>query len=113
MTFGILPTSPATGYGYIRPGSDLSATPGVKAIDAFVEKPDAATAARYVADGYLWNSGNFLFKASVFLDEVRRSPPRSPVRLLPPSKAPSAISTSCGLIRRLSQKPSRSRSIMP
>lgn len=75
VTFGILPTSPATGYGYIRPGSDLSGTPGVKAIDAFVEKPDAATAARYVADGYLWNSGNFLFKASVFLGEVKALAP--------------------------------------
>ncbi len=69
VTFGIKPSRPATGYGYIRPGPAL-AQPGVAAIAAFVEKPDAPTAERYVADGYLWNSGNFLFRASVFLDEL-------------------------------------------
>ncbi len=75
VTFGIQPTAPATGYGYIRPGADLAGIAGVKAIDAFVEKPDAATAGVYVAEGYLWNSGNFLFKASVFLDEVKSLAP--------------------------------------
>ena len=75
VTFGIRPTQPATGYGYIRPGAELAATPGVNAIDAFVEKPDAATAERYVAEGYLWNSGNFLFRANVFLDELTRLEP--------------------------------------
>ncbi len=69
VTFGIHPTRPATGYGYIRPGEAL-AEPGVNAIAAFVEKPDEATAERYVAEGCLWNSGNFLFRASVFLDEL-------------------------------------------
>ncbi len=69
VTFGIHPTRPATGYGYIRPGVSLD-YPGVDAIAAFVEKPDEATAERYVAEGYLWNSGNFLFRAAVFLDEL-------------------------------------------
>ena len=69
VTFGIRPSRAATGYGYIRPG-DALAQPGVNAIAAFVEKPDEATAERYVAEGYLWNSGNFLFKASVFLAEL-------------------------------------------
>jgi mannose-1-phosphate guanylyltransferase/mannose-6-phosphate isomerase len=69
VTFGIHPTRPATGYGYIRPGEAL-AEPGVNAIAAFVEKPDEATAERYVTEGCLWNSGNFLFRASVFLDEL-------------------------------------------
>ena len=45
------------------------------AVAAFVEKPDAATAARYVADGYLWNSGNFLFRADVLLAELERFEP--------------------------------------
>ena len=69
VTFGIKPSRPATGYGYIRPG-DALAQAGVHAITAFVEKPDEATAERYVADGYLWNSGNFLFRAAAFLDEL-------------------------------------------
>ncbi len=75
VTFGIRPSSPATGYGYIQPGEPLAGTDGVRSIAAFVEKPDAATAERYVADGYLWNSGNFLFKASIFLGEVERLAP--------------------------------------
>lgn len=74
VTFGIRPTRPATGYGYIRPGEAL-AQPGVHAIAAFVEKPDEATAGRYVAEGCLWNSGNFLFRAEVFLDELDRLAP--------------------------------------
>ena len=69
VTFGIRPSKPATGYGYIRPGEALPQV-GVAAIAAFVEKPDEPTAERYVAEGYLWNSGNFLFRAKVFLDEL-------------------------------------------
>ncbi|MDR3495060.1 MAG: mannose-1-phosphate guanylyltransferase/mannose-6-phosphate isomerase [Ancalomicrobiaceae bacterium] len=75
VTFGIMPTAPATGYGYIRPGAALAGIDGVAAIAAFVEKPDHATAQSYVAHGYLWNSGNFLFGAQVFLDEVERLAP--------------------------------------
>jgi mannose-1-phosphate guanylyltransferase / mannose-6-phosphate isomerase len=74
VTFGIRPTEPKTGYGYIRPGAALGPA-GVHAVAAFVEKPDAATAARYLADGYLWNSGNFLFRADVLLDELARHAP--------------------------------------
>jgi mannose-1-phosphate guanylyltransferase / mannose-6-phosphate isomerase len=74
VTFGIRPTEPKTGYGYIRPGTALGPA-GVHAVAAFVEKPDAATAARYLADGYLWNSGNFLFRADVLLDELARHAP--------------------------------------
>lgn len=70
VTFGIRPNQPATGYGYIRPGEALEGYPGVNAIAAFVEKPDRATAEGYLAAGYLWNSGNFLFSARVFLDEL-------------------------------------------
>jgi len=75
VTFGIKPREPATGYGYIRPGRMLPGVEGVLAIDAFVEKPDKATAERYLAEGYLWNSGNFLFAARVFLAEVKRLAP--------------------------------------
>ncbi len=67
VTFGVQPERPATEYGYIRPGTEISG--GVSAIAAFVEKPDAVTAAGYVEDGYLWNSGNFMFSARMLLDE--------------------------------------------
>jgi mannose-1-phosphate guanylyltransferase/mannose-6-phosphate isomerase len=75
VTFGIRPGHPATGYGYIRPAEELQASPGVHGIAAFVEKPDEDTARRYLAEGYLWNSGNFLFAASAFLGELERVAP--------------------------------------
>ena len=77
VTFGIEPDNPATGYGYIRPGEAIAGAEGARAVAAFVEKPNAATAARYVTDGYLWNSGNFLFRADVFLDGYRAFAPTS------------------------------------
>jgi len=74
VTFGIKPTEPKTSYGYIRRGGPAGPK-DVYAVLAFVEKPDAATAARYVAEGYLWNSGNFLFRADVLIEELRRFEP--------------------------------------
>lgn len=74
VTFGIAPSAPKTSYGYIRRGAPLG-PPLCYAVEAFVEKPDAATAADYVASGYLWNSGNFLFRADVLLDELARFEP--------------------------------------
>ncbi len=74
VTFGIKPTEPKTSYGYILPGEPIGGN-GVHAVKRFVEKPDAATAARYVRDGYLWNSGNFLFRADVLLSELARLDP--------------------------------------
>ena len=69
VTFGIRPTRPATEYGYIRAGTSIS--PEIFSIDRFVEKPDVETAERYVNEGYLWNSGNFMFRAGLLLDEYR------------------------------------------
>ena len=74
VTFGIVPTYPATNYGYIRPGEKLNGS-HAHAVEAFVEKPDAATAATYVANHYLWNSGNFLFHAATMLAEIGRFEP--------------------------------------
>jgi mannose-1-phosphate guanylyltransferase/mannose-6-phosphate isomerase len=74
VTFGLKPSEPRTSYGYIRPGASLGID-GVSSVAAFVEKPDPATAARYVADGYLWNSGNFLFRAAGLLAELQRFEP--------------------------------------
>jgi mannose-1-phosphate guanylyltransferase / mannose-6-phosphate isomerase len=69
VTFGVEPERAATEYGYISPGEIISGE--VRSVAKFVEKPDAATAADYVRAGYLWNSGNFMFRASVLLDEYR------------------------------------------
>jgi mannose-1-phosphate guanylyltransferase/mannose-6-phosphate isomerase len=74
VTFGIKPTEPKTSYGYIMRGEPLGLKDAYK-VQAFVEKPDAATAARYIAEGYLWNSGNFLFRADVLIDELTRFQP--------------------------------------
>jgi len=75
VTFGVRPTRPATEYGYIRAGAAIE--PGLFAIEKFVEKPDAKTAARYVTEGYLWNSGNFMFRASLLIDEYKSFEPDS------------------------------------
>lgn len=77
VTFGIKPSHAATAYGYIRPGAMLADAAPAHAIEAFVEKPDAPTARRYVAENYLWNSGNFLFRADVFLAEYAAFEPQS------------------------------------
>jgi mannose-1-phosphate guanylyltransferase/mannose-6-phosphate isomerase len=73
VTFGIPPTEPKTDYGYIRPGPERIGP--VMKIAAFVEKPDAQTALRYIAEGLLWNSGNFLFPPSLLLSEMARFEP--------------------------------------
>jgi mannose-1-phosphate guanylyltransferase/mannose-6-phosphate isomerase len=74
VTFGVKPTYPASSYGYIRAQPPEDGSP-VRKVAAFVEKPDAATAARYLTDGYLWNSGNFMFRAEVMLRELGRLEP--------------------------------------
>lgn len=94
LTFGVVPSGPETGYGYIRAGSELAGPQGAQAIiepsdsrleptsakayqvAAFVEKPDLATAEGYLAAGsYFWNSGMFLFRCSTFLDELETLAP--------------------------------------
>src|SRR6185312_10344797 len=74
VTFGIKPTGPKTSYGYILPGEKMG-NADVHKVARFVEKPDAATAERYLREGYLWNSGNFLFRADVLLAEMKRFAP--------------------------------------
>ncbi len=68
VTFGIVPTAPETGYGYIRKGEDCE---GAFRVAEFVEKPSSDVALGYVEDGgYLWNSGMFMFRASRYLEEL-------------------------------------------
>ncbi|MGF6419193.1 mannose-1-phosphate guanylyltransferase/mannose-6-phosphate isomerase [Stenotrophomonas sp. AN71] len=72
VTFGIVPTGPETGYGYIKAADGQ----GLRAVERFVEKPDLDTATGYVSSGqYFWNSGMFLFKASRYLQELERFQP--------------------------------------
>ncbi|SJZ42206.1 mannose-1-phosphate guanylyltransferase / mannose-6-phosphate isomerase [Enhydrobacter aerosaccus] len=73
VTFGIPPTEPKTDYGYIRLGSEKIGD--VRKVAAFVEKPDAQTALRYISEGLLWNSGNFLFSPALLLAEMARFEP--------------------------------------
>jgi mannose-1-phosphate guanylyltransferase/mannose-6-phosphate isomerase len=81
VTFGTQPATVETGYGYIEVGAELPEAPGVHAVARFVEKPDAETAARLVADGkHLWNSGMFLFTARTLLREMETHAPA----VLPP-----------------------------
>jgi len=76
VTFGMKPTAPETGYGYIEAGEALPGLDGVQAIARFVEKPDAARAAEFVAGGrHLWNSGMFVATAATLLAELERHEP--------------------------------------
>ncbi len=76
VTFGIKPTAPETGYGYIRRGPALAGFDGIFGISAFVEKPPKATAEIYLAGGeHFWNSGMFLFPAATVLTELDRFEP--------------------------------------
>jgi mannose-1-phosphate guanylyltransferase/mannose-6-phosphate isomerase len=76
VLFGIAPSAPHTGYGYIRRGGPLPGFDGAFAVGAFTEKPDDATAARYLAsDDYSWNSGIFVLGARAFLAELERLEP--------------------------------------
>jgi mannose-1-phosphate guanylyltransferase/mannose-6-phosphate isomerase len=74
VTFGIVPTAPETGYGYIKQAA--AAGNGVFPIERFIEKPDAARAAAFLAEGgYYWNSGMFLFRADRYLEELTKHAP--------------------------------------
>ncbi|MBQ0823530.1 mannose-1-phosphate guanylyltransferase/mannose-6-phosphate isomerase [Microvirga sp. HBU67558] len=74
MILGLVPQDPATGYGYIRPGIRIDGTAAFK-VDSFIEKPDGFAAQGYIEQGYLWNSGIFMFRADVMLDELARFQP--------------------------------------
>jgi len=76
VTFGVTPDRAETGYGYIKRSQVLDEAPGCFRVERFVEKPDAETAAAYLASGeFVWNSGMFLVSAGVLLDEMRRLEP--------------------------------------
>jgi mannose-1-phosphate guanylyltransferase/mannose-6-phosphate isomerase len=76
VTLGIKPSEPATGYGYIKTGKPILMDGTVLKVEGFVEKPDEETAKRYIVEHYLWNSGNFFFRADVMQEELRRFEPQ-------------------------------------
>lgn len=73
VTFGIRPSSPHTGYGYIKPGKRMATG---NAVEEFKEKPDEKTARDYVRKGYLWNSGIFLLSTDCFFEELKKYRPK-------------------------------------
>jgi mannose-1-phosphate guanylyltransferase len=78
VTFGITPTHPATGYGYVQRGEPMADLPGVHRVIAFKEKPKLEIATEYVASGnYAWNSGMFVWKAKTVLEQLKQQLPAS------------------------------------
>ena len=75
LTFGISPTGPSTGYGYIEPGAEVRPGLPVRKVLRFIEKPDAPRAAELVKAGNLWNGGIFLFRPSAFIAELNQYAP--------------------------------------
>ncbi len=78
MTLGLVPTYPATAYGYIQPGEALpgaAGEAGARKVERFLEKPKAERATQLIGEGALWNSGYFLFRADVMLEEMRTHAP--------------------------------------
>jgi mannose-1-phosphate guanylyltransferase len=77
VTVAVPPDRPEVGYGYIQPGDSLTSPDGLRSfrVRGFHEKPDRETAGRYLDEGYLWNSGIFVWRADVFLEEVREHAP--------------------------------------
>ncbi len=68
VTVGVVPSRPDPGFGYIHPGDQID---GARRVERFVEKPDRATAERMVNEGFLWNSGIFVWRVGDFMDELR------------------------------------------
>lgn len=110
VTIGIPPTGPATGYGYIKPGAALGANGSsvARQVEAFVEKPDVARAAQYLLDGYLWNSGNFIFKARTMAEELGKF---APDVARPVAEAVAAAERDLGFLRLDAQRFARAKAI--
>jgi len=90
VTFGITPTSPTTGYGYLQLGSAISPHIDAYTVEQFKEKPDAPTAKQYLdagPDRYLWNSGMFVWRAATLLDCIKRYAPENHAGLTRIAKA--------------------------
>ncbi len=93
VTFGVVPTSPQTGYGYLRRGETIPGHPDVYSVVEFKEKPDRRTAEEYLASGeYWWNSGMFVWRATTFLDQLELLQPKTHEAVLELAAAPYRLS---------------------
>jgi len=93
VTFGVVPTAPHTGYGYLRRGEILPNHPDVFSVIEFKEKPDLATAEEYLATGeYWWNSGMFVWRARTFLDQLEALQPKTHAAVQALAAAPYRLS---------------------
>ena len=93
VTFGVVPTAPHTGYGYLRRGEILPHHPDVFSVIEFKEKPDRATAEEYLASGeYWWNSGMFVWRARTFLDQLEALQPKTHAAVQALAAAPYRLS---------------------
>jgi mannose-1-phosphate guanylyltransferase len=93
VTFGVVPTTPHTGYGYLRRGEEIPGHPDVFSIVEFKEKPDRATAEEYLASGeYWWNSGMFVWRARTFLDQLNLLQPKTHDAVVELAAAPYRLS---------------------
>ena len=92
VTLGVVPTSPHTGYGYLHRGEPLPGFPTACAVREFREKPDADTAAAYLASGeYWWNAGMFVWRAATFLDQLEALLPATHAQVLELAASPERL----------------------
>lgn len=92
VTLGVVPTTAHTGYGYLQRGDEVEGFPGACVVREFREKPDAETAAAYVASGeFWWNAGMFVFRAATFLEQVRQLEPEVHAGVVALAEAPERL----------------------
>ena len=92
VTFGVVPTSPQTGFGYLHRGEPIEGFEHTCAVRAFKEKPDQSTAERYLATGeYWWNSGMFVWRAQTFLGAMAQVQPRAHAQVLELASHPERV----------------------
>lgn len=103
VTLGVVPTSPHTGYGYLHRGEPLPGFPTACAVRDFREKPDAGTAAAYLASGeYWWNAGMFVWRAATFLEQLAALEPETHARVLELAEHPDRLTDIFGTLKKTS-----------
>lgn len=103
VTLGVVPTEPHTGYGYLHRGELLDRETGAYAVQSFKEKPDGETAQAYLDSGeYWWNSGMFVFRAALLLDQVERLEPETHATVLELARHPERLGELFGTLRKIS-----------
>ncbi len=103
VTFGVVPTAPHTGYGYLQRGAQDAQRPAVSEVVAFKEKPDRATAEQYLASGdYWWNAGMFVWSAATLLDQLAALLPDTHANVLELAERPDRLATIYPVLTKIS-----------